>query len=99
MPEGLPEGIDRPPVVPQRHFVNPLLIVVSHMQPAQYPYLKHVFEKEAIDVIIDRRFGERRQLMAAERRGFERRHRDRRQRDITKDLKTFGWAVVRRRET
>ena len=71
-----------------------MLIVVSREQPAQYAYRKYLFEKEAIDVIVDRRAGERRQLM--DRARSERRGRDRRQRDITKDLQRFGWAIVRR---
>jgi len=74
-----------------------MLIIVSREQPAQYAYRKYLFEKEAIDVIVDRRAGERRQLM--DRARSERRGRDRRQRDITKDLQGFGWAVVRRWET
>jgi len=71
-----------------------MLIIVSREQPAQYAYRKYLFEKEAIDVIVDRRAGERRQLM--DRARSERRGRDRRQRDITKDLQRFGWAIVRR---
>ena len=94
----MPEGTDRPSVVPRRHFVNPILIIVSRAEPAQYTYQKHIFEKEAIDVILDRRFGERRQLTAVDRAGVERRLRDRRQRDIATDLKRFGSAVVRRWE-
>jgi len=95
----MPEGTDRPSVLPQGQFVNHMLIIVSHTHPAQYTYLKHAFAKEAIDVILDRRMGERRQLAAVDRTRIERRCRDRRQRDITTDLKTFHWAVVRRRET
>jgi hypothetical protein len=71
-----------------------MLIIVSREQPAQYAYRKYLFEKEAIDVIVDRRAGERRQLM--ERARSERRGRDRRQRDIAPDLQRFGWAIVRR---
>jgi len=48
-----------------------------------------------VDVIIDRRTEERRQRL--ERASSERRrHENRRQRDITKDLQTYGWALVRR---
>ena len=79
--------------------LNRMLIIVAHSHQAQYTYLKHAFEKEAMDVIFDRRAGERRQLVAMDRARSERRGRDRRQRDITKDLQTFGWAVVRRWET
>ena len=79
--------------------VNRMLIIVSREQTAQHAYMKHSFEKEAIDVIFDRRAGERHQLVAMDRARSERRGRDRRQRDITKDLQGFGWAIVRRRET
>jgi len=71
-----------------------LLIIVSRAQPTQYTYLQHVFGRETGDVIVDRRARERRwrqKLVAVEeRRG------DRRQRDITNDLRTVGWALVRR---
>jgi len=80
--------------------LNRMLLIVPRAQQAQYAYLKHAFEKEAMDVIFDRRAGERRQLAALDRaRSERRRSRDRRQRDITKDLQRFGWAVVRRWET
>ncbi|PYN71821.1 MAG: hypothetical protein DMD97_26110 [Candidatus Rokuibacteriota bacterium] len=71
-----------------------LLIIASRAGPSQYRYLKHAFEKEYIDVILDRRVGARRQRQ--EGTGPVRRGKDRRQRDIVKDLQTFGWAVVRR---
>jgi hypothetical protein len=76
-----------------------MFIIVSREQPAQYAYRKHLFEKQAIDVLLDRRVGERRQIVATDRARPERRGRDRRHGDITKDLQRFGWAVVRRRET
>ena len=71
-----------------------LLIIASRTGTSQYRYLKHAFEKEDIDVILDRRVGARRQRQ--EGTGPARRGTDRRQRDIVKDLQTFGWAVVRR---
>jgi DNA-binding NtrC family response regulator len=74
--------------------VNGVLIVVSRTKPGQYTYLKHAFEREAIDVILDRRAEERRRRQ--ESAPVQRRRRDRRQRDISEDLETFGWAVVRR---
>jgi len=46
-----------------------MFIIVSREQSAQYAYRKHLFEKEAIDVILDRRAGERRQLVATIERG------------------------------
>ena len=95
----MPERTDRPSAVLQGQFVNRMLIIVSQEHPTQYTYLKHAFAKEAIDVILDRRMGARRQLAAVDRTRIERRRRDRRQRDITTDLKAFHWAVVRRWET
>ena len=75
-------------------FVKRLLIITSRAEPSRYRYLKHAFEKADIDVILDRRVGARRQRH--EGTGPARRGRDRRRRDIVKDLQTFGWAVVRR---
>ena len=72
-----------------------LLLIVSRSEPSRFTYLKHVFGSETVDVILDRRLEERRQRLeraAAERRA---RHDDRRQRDINKDLHTYGWALVR----
>lgn len=69
-----------------------LLLIVSRAEPAQYTYLKRVFGG-TVDVILDRRMGERRRLqepVAAERRCGDRRHHD-----CDQDLQKFGWAVVR----
>jgi len=71
-----------------------LLIIVSRTRPAQQTYLQHIFGGTTGDVIVDRRSEERRQRSALP--AVERRRKDRRQRDITKDLSTFGWALVRR---
>jgi hypothetical protein len=72
--------------------VGRLLLIVSRTEPARYTYLKHVFGETA-DVVFDRRVGERRQSLSGAEP--ERRREDRRERDITKDLQTFGWALVR----
>lgn len=72
-----------------------LLIIVSRSQPTLYPYLNYVFGRETADVILDRREGERRRPWEPAAT-TERRRRDRRQRDITRDLETLGWALVRR---
>ncbi len=71
-----------------------MLLVVARTEPAQYTYLTHVFGKEIVDVILDRRVEERRQR--PERVAVEKRRHDRRQRDIAKDLQTYGWGLVRR---
>ena len=73
-----------------------LLFIVSRNEPKQYLYLKHVYADENRDVVLDRRGGERRQgqrppPLAERRNGVERRHRD-----ITRDLQSSGWALVRR---
>ena len=71
-----------------------LLFIVSRTEPKQYLYLKHVFADESRDVVLDRRMGERRRSLRpppAERRHVERRHRD-----VTRELRSSGWALVRR---
>ena len=71
-----------------------LLIIVSRTRPAQHTYLQHIFGGMTGDVIVDRRAGERRRREGAAT--TERRHRDRRHRDITGELQLSGWALVRR---
>jgi hypothetical protein len=71
-----------------------LLLVVSRTEPARHAYLRHVFASDFIDVMFDRRVGPRRQRQ--EPVAVDKRRGDRRQRDITKELQTVGWAVVRR---
>ena len=73
-----------------------LLVIVSRTEPSRGSYLKHVFASETVDVILDRRAEERRRFPLGDRAAAERRRGDRRQRDTTEDLKTYGWAVVRR---
>ena len=74
-----------------------LVFIVSRTEPRQYLYLKHVFADESRDVVLDRRMGERRRSLRPPR--VERRHIDRRQRDITRELQSTGWALVRRPTT
>ena len=71
-----------------------LLFIVSRTEPKRYLYLKHVYANEGRSVILDRRGSERRQNQrppTAERRHVERRHRD-----ITRELQSSGWGLVRR---
>ncbi len=73
-----------------------LLFIVSRNEPKQYLYLKHVYADASRDVVLDRRGGERRQgrrppPLAERRYGVERRRRD-----ITRELQSSGWALVRR---
>jgi hypothetical protein len=79
---------------PAKAIAARLLFVVSRTDLARYAYLRFVFDSETGEVVLDRRIGERRwrqKVVAAERRGV-----DRRQRDITEDLETSGWALVSR---
>jgi len=76
-------------------FVAGEFIVVSRMESARYRFLRQLFG-ESMNVISDRRFGQRRQpnheRAAAERRRAERRRRA----DVARDLHTLGWTLVRR---
>jgi hypothetical protein len=72
-----------------------LVFIVSRTEPKQYLYLKHVFADESRDVVLDRRIGgERRRSLSPP--PIERRHIDRRHRDIARELQSPGWALVRR---
>ena len=72
-----------------------MLFIVSRTKPGTYAYMKLVSESEAV-VLFDRRNGDRRQI----REGVttERRHGERRRRDVTTDLQKSGWAQVPRYE-
>jgi hypothetical protein len=69
-----------------------LLFIVSRTKPGTFTYMKLVSENE--DVILDRRNGDRRRIY--QRATPERRHGERRRRDVMTDLQTSGWALVRR---
>ena len=71
-----------------------LVFIVSRTEPKQYLYLKHVFADESKDVVLDRRMSERRRSLRPP--PLERRHIDRRHRDVTSELQSSGWALVRR---
>ena len=74
--------------------VAEFLLIVSRTAQ-RYSYLEHVFADESRDVILDRREGsERRQRRRPAT--DERRHVQRRQHDITRELRSPGWALVRR---
>jgi hypothetical protein len=75
-------------------FVAAMLLIVSRAEPGRFTYLKHVFGAQA-EVIYDRRTENRRQPRHA-RAAAERRRIERRQRDVSRDLETSGWALVRR---
>ena len=71
-----------------------LLFIVSRTEPKQYLYLKHVLADESMEVVLDRRTSERRRSLRP--RPVEKRHVNRRQRDVTRELQSSGWALVRR---
>jgi len=81
-------------VSPATTGVARLLLIVSRMDLARYTYLKLVLDSGTADVILDRRAGGRR--WRQKRVSAERRRDDRRQQDVTQDLKASGWAMVTR---
>jgi hypothetical protein len=91
------DGLDEP--TPRRHrYDTPSrsrhLIIVARNRPKLYEHLKRAFAgNETVQVILDRRVGERRQSNAA--KAPERRRGDRRARQpITEQLRAMGWSVV-----
>ena len=68
------------------------LFIVSRTKPGTYNYMKLVSESEHV-VILDRRNVDRRRIY--QRVTPERRHVERRRRDVMTDLQKSGWAQVR----
>jgi hypothetical protein len=76
--------------------VGPILIIVSRDEAWLYPVLRDQFaEDDRVEVLIDRRFAERRHR--DEPPTHERRRQDRRQTDLSSALRFRGWATVRHR--
>ncbi len=80
-----------------------LLFVVSRSEPGRYRWLSQAFAGEpAVKVVEDRRRGEpRRGGGPVPSRGggpvpSERRRRDRRARDVSRELDRLGYALIRR---
>jgi hypothetical protein len=77
------------------------MIIVSREEPNRFTYFRHVFGgeivfgSEAVEVLVDRRLAQRRQPNHA-RAETERRRADRRRFGVARDLRTLGWALVRR---
>jgi hypothetical protein len=73
------------------------LFIVSRQQPDLYSYLLREFSEEAdVRIVLDRRYGERRQPKERRNGNDERRSADRRaQTDINSRLATLGYAFVR----
>ena len=69
------------------------MLIVSRTRPGTYNYMKLVSKSENA-VILDRRNVDRRRIY--QRVTPERRHVERRRRDVMTDLQKSGWALVRR---
>jgi hypothetical protein len=77
-----------------REIVRHLLIVARNREQL-YGQLKEAFSgNERVQVIVDRRTGERRQRPPQAGTAAERRKADRRRRDVEEQLRTIGWALV-----
>jgi hypothetical protein len=72
-----------------------VLMIVARDRADLYDRLRQEFANDrAVAVVLDRRYGQRRQAcvaVTAEQRQAERRHRD-----IDDDLRRLGWATTRR---
>jgi hypothetical protein len=79
---------------PSEATVARLLFIASAAAPGRYAYLKHVFANEGGDVIVDRRGVDRRRSWRPV--SSERRRGERRRRDVMGELRSSGWALVRR---
>ena len=71
-----------------------LVFIVSPAAPQTFSYIKHAFGDGSRDVtvVFDRRTGQRRRMRGSP--VVERRHVERRHRDVTRELRSAGWAVV-----
>jgi hypothetical protein len=73
-----------------------LIFVVARTDTDRYDYLKRTFrDEEKVDVVLDRRRGERRWHDQAPGTD-ERRRGDRRRTDTGESLRSLGWALVRK---
>jgi hypothetical protein len=73
--------------------VSRLLFIVSHEEPRLYHYARAAFaDTEAVEVILDRRRGERRRTRRPV--DVDRRRGDRRVTDVGQTLRHLGWATA-----
>jgi hypothetical protein len=70
-----------------------LLLVVVREEPRRFAYFKHAYSSDTVEVIVDRRQSDRRR--GDRPVGLNRRQASRRRRDLSPELQTFGWALVR----
>ena len=74
---------------------SPFLFVIAEHDPERVDFVRDHFGGEPeVEVVLDRRGRQRRGRRAPV--AFERRHQDRRQYDVSGDLRAVGWAYVRR---
>ena len=99
-PPGLPPMLDinrssEPEVSegPEGPAAGSCLVIVAREERARRESLLRMFAGDGTEVIVDRRLGERRRSASA---GGGRRRGPRRRQDISLDLQTRGWALVRR---
>jgi hypothetical protein len=71
-----------------------LYVVARHEQKLYIKFTKAYAGSETIQVVLDRRQRQRRQTYSPP--ATDRRKEERRWHDITKNLKTIGWAMVRK---
>ena len=70
------------------------LLIISRDEPKLYEFLKNQFAgRPHVEVILDRRHGQRRQRAAMA--PLERRQAERRQRSVDEDLASLGVAITR----
>ncbi len=70
------------------------LFIVARNQRELFDHLSRAFAKhEAVEVLLDRRGGERRQRQT-DAPVLERRRGDRRRNAVDEQIRTFGWALV-----
>ena len=73
----------------------PFLLVIARHDRERLDFVRRLFGQEPkVEVVVDRRSRERRGRRTAE--PVERRQQDRRQHDVSGDLRAVGWAYVRR---
>ena len=71
-----------------------VVFIVSREDSKTYTYLKQALACQSVDVIVDRRSGDRRRVWRPATP--DRRSGDRRRHDVKTDLQTYGWALMHR---